>query len=161
MKRAVIVLASGLLLAGLGYCGLYFAGTAPYREMLASETPELLWLKKEFKLSDANFSRISQLHDGYLPQCKKRCRQIEEQNGKLKKLLAPAARVTPEIQGVLSERARLRAECQAEMLKHFFEVSRTMPPEQGRRYLAWVQEQTCLREQDMEARHQTAEEHAQ
>ena len=35
------------------------------------------------------------------------------------------------------------------MLKHFFEVSRTMPPEQGRRYLTWVQEQTCLREQTM------------
>ncbi len=35
------------------------------------------------------------------------------------------------------------------MLKHFFEVSRAMSPEQGRRYLAWVQEQTCLREQMM------------
>jgi hypothetical protein len=31
------------------------------------------------------------------------------------------------------------------MLKHFFEVSRTMPPEQGKRYLAWVRENTCLR----------------
>lgn len=43
----------------------------------------------------------------------------------------------------------MRSECQAEMLKHFFEVSRAMPPEQGKRYLAWVQEQTCLRQQTM------------
>jgi hypothetical protein len=35
------------------------------------------------------------------------------------------------------------------MLKHFFEVSRTMPAEQGRRYLAWVQAQTCLHEQTL------------
>jgi hypothetical protein len=28
-----------------------------------------------------------------------------------------------------------------------------MPPEQGRRYLAWVQEQTVLRGQAMENRH--------
>jgi hypothetical protein len=26
------------------------------------------------------------------------------------------------------------------MLRHFYEVSRTMPPEEGRRYLQWVQE---------------------
>jgi len=43
----------------------------------------------------------------------------------------------------------MRADCQAEMLKHFFEVSRTMPAEQGKRYLAWVQAQTCLHEQTM------------
>jgi hypothetical protein len=30
------------------------------------------------------------------------------------------------------------------MLRHFYEVSRTMPPEQGRRYLAWVQERTFM-----------------
>jgi len=99
------------------------------------------------------------LHGGYLPQCRERCRQIEDQNGKLKKLLATAAGVTPEIESVLRERARMRAECQAEMLKHFFEVSRTMPPEQGRRYLTWVQGQTCLREQDMEAQHHASAGH--
>jgi hypothetical protein len=31
------------------------------------------------------------------------------------------------------------------MLQHFFEVSRTMPPAQGARYLAWISEQTFLR----------------
>jgi hypothetical protein len=40
----------------------------------------------------------------------------------------------------------VRTACQAEILKHFFEVSRTMPAGQGRRYLAWVQERTCLSE---------------
>jgi hypothetical protein len=52
--------------------------------------------------------------------------------------------MTPEIEAAVAESARLRGECQRNMLKHFYEVSRTMPPEQGRRYLAWVQERTCL-----------------
>jgi hypothetical protein len=117
--------------------------------MLASPTPELLWLKKEFNLNQAEFARLARLHEGYLPECERRCRLIEEQNQKLGRLLVNTTNVTPEIQGVLTERARLRTECQAAMLGHFFEVSRLMPAEQGKRYLAWVQEQTCLHEQAM------------
>jgi hypothetical protein len=31
------------------------------------------------------------------------------------------------------------------MLQHFFEISRTMPPAQGRRYLEWISERTFIR----------------
>ena len=65
------------------------------------------------------------------------------------KAIGATTQMTPEIEQLLADRARMRADCQAEMLKHFFEVSRTMPPQQGKRYLAWVQEQTCLHEQTM------------
>lgn len=149
MKRAVTILVGGVLVAGAAYCLVYILGTAPHREILASQTPELRWLKKEFNLNEGEFARLTHLHEGYLPECERRCRLIEEQNQKLGQLLANTTNVTPEIQGVLIERARLRAECQAAMLGHFFEVSRLMPAEQGKRYLAWVQEQTCLRDQAM------------
>ena len=43
----------------------------------------------------------------------------------------------------------MRADCQAAMLNHFFAVSRTMPADQGKRYLAWVLTQTCLHENRM------------
>jgi hypothetical protein len=158
MKRAVIVLTAGLLAAVVAYCCVYSFSTASHRKLLASKAPELLWLKNQFHLSDAEFARISELHAAYLPQCRERCRRIEEQSDKLKSLLASVATMTPEIEGILVERAKMQAECQAEMLKHFFEVSRTMPPEQGRRYLAWVQEQTCLREHGMEAQHHANDE---
>jgi hypothetical protein len=39
------------------------------------------------------------------------------------------------------------------MLKHFIAVSQTMPPEQGRRYLAWVEKQTFMRGEAMERQH--------
>ena len=52
--------------------------------------------------------------------------------------------MTPQIESLLNESAQLRAECQAKMLQHFYEVSRAMPPAQGKRYLAWVHQQTIL-----------------
>ena len=103
-----------------------------------------------FNLGDVEFKRVSELHAGFLPQCMERCRRIDELNDRLSNTLAGATQFTPEIEKLLGERAQMRANCQSEMLKHFFEVSRTMPSEQGRRYLAWARENTCLREQAMD-----------
>ena len=150
MRRGIFILALGMVGAVVAYCCFYLMGTATPRALLRSTQPELAWLKHEFNLSDTEFTRISQLHAGYLPQCKERCRRIDELNDKLSNTLASATQVTPELEKLLSERAQMRAACQAEMLKHFFEVSRTMPPEQGKRYLAWALDNTCLREQAMD-----------
>ena len=154
MKKGAAILLVGLLLAVGTFAGVYHLGTASCRAMMREPQPELAWLKKEFNLSDTELTRITQLHEAYLPQCRERCRRIEELNAKLQQLLAPAATVTPEIQSLLAERAKLRADCEAEMLQHFLQVSRTMPPEQGRRYLVWVEQQTSLSGQGMERRHQ-------
>ena len=153
MKKSLPILIAGLLLSVVAFCGLYYAGTASQREMLREPKPELAWLKKEFHLSDAEFARVSKLHEAYLPECAERCRIIAAENEKLQQLLAQSAVVTPEIQMLLAERAQTRAECEAAMLKHFYEVSHTMPPEEGRRYLVWVQTQTCLSKQGMEKLH--------
>lgn len=150
MKRGLLILAVGVVGAFVAFCCVYLMGTARPRAMMQSAQPELAWLKHEFNLGDAEFKRISELHAGYLPQCMERCRRIDELNDKLSNSLASATQVTPELEKLLSERAQMRATCQAEMLKHFFEVSRTMPPEQGKRYLAWARDNTCLREQAMD-----------
>lgn len=155
MKKGGLILLAGLVLGAAAFAGFYYAGTARCRSMLQGPQPELAWLKREFGLSDAEFTRITALHEAYLPQCAARCQVIEEQNAKLRELLARSPSMTPEIERLLTERATTRAQCEAEMLKHFQEVSRAMPPEQGRRYLAWVQEQTVLHPQAMEMRHQT------
>ena len=149
MRRGFTILALGVVASVVAFYCFYLLGTAMPRSWLRNHQPELAWLKHEFNLSDSQFARISQLHEGYLPQCKERCRQIEELNNKLTKAIGATTQITPEIEKLLADRARMRADCQAEMLKHFFEVSRTMPAEQGKRYLAWVQTQTCLHEQTM------------
>jgi len=155
MKRGALILLLGVAVGTAGFSGFYYLGTSSCRDLMREPQPELAWLKKEFKLSDAEFARISTLHEAYLPQCAQRCLRIAEQNRQLEALLVQTSAVTPEIQDLLAERARTRAACEAEMLKHFLEVSRTMPPEQGRRYLKWVEQQTLLNPQGMEQRHQS------
>ena len=158
MKKGIVILGLGLILGVAGFTGFYYLESASSRDLMRAPQPELAWLKREFKLSDAEFARISRLHAAYLPQCAARCQRIEEQNQKLRQLFIQATNVTPEVQGLLAERAKMRAECEAEMLKHFLAVSQTMPPEQGRRYRAWVEEQTFLNGPAMERHHHATEE---
>jgi hypothetical protein len=159
VKKGALILLAGLVLGGAAFCGFYYLGTAGCRDMMEQPQPELAWLKKEFNLSDAEFARITALHEAYLPQCAERCRVIGEQNAKLRDLLSRDSAVSPEVQSLLIERAKTRAQCEADMLKHFREVSRAMPPEPGRRYLTWVQEATVLRAQAMESRHEMHDHH--
>ena len=144
MKSTIAVIFGGVLLCAVAFCGFYYWGTASHRGMMREQTPELAWLKKEFNLSDAEFTRLSKLHDAYQPHCREMCRRIDQQNVKLQTLLTNASAMTPEISAALDESAKLRGECQRNMLQHFFEVSRTMPPAQGRRYLEWISERTFM-----------------
>lgn len=153
MKRPFVILALGVFACVMAFGIVYFAGTTSSRELLREPQPELAWLKKEFNLGEGEFARIVELHEAYLPQCAERCRAIEKVKAKLEGLVADASAVTPEIHALMVQRAKMRADCEAEMLKHFIEVSRTMPPEQGRRYLGWVERQTVLRGEAMEQRH--------
>lgn len=145
MKRGAAILGIGLAGALLAYVCVYYVGTASHRALLRDTTPELAWLKREFNLDGPEFARITRLHSAYLPECQAMCRRIDEQDKRLKQLLAAAPGVTPEIEAALEGAARLRAECHGQMLRHFFEMSRAMPPEQGRRFLAWITERTLLR----------------
>jgi hypothetical protein len=138
MKRSLFILVLGLFIGAAAYGCIYSVCMSPARAMERSQRPELAWLKEEFHLSDAEFKRVSDLHVAYLPHCREMCRKIDEQNAQLQKLLVGATNATPEIDAALVEVAQLRSGCQRMMLRHFFQVSQTMPPEQGRRYIAWV-----------------------
>jgi len=153
MKRPALILFAGLALAALAYCGIYYTGTANCCRMERGQTPELAWLKQEFHLSDAEFARVSEMHEEYLAGCAERCHRIDLKNQALAQLLAATNHITPEIEKALAESALLRAECQSKMLQHFYDVSRTMPPEQGQRYLAWVQSKTVLSDSHSQMRH--------
>ncbi len=103
---------------------------------------DLSWLRDEFHLSDAEMARIQKLHEGYLPKCAGMCAKIAAKKTELETALGGTTNINPVAQQKLAEIAALRAQCQAQMLQHFNEVSQTMPPEQGRRYLAEMQRLT-------------------
>lgn len=144
MRRLAAFVGIGLLVGVLAYLASYHLLSSPMRALAGEKTPELGWLKQEFNLSDTEFARISALHAAYQPHCEEMCRRIDAKNAEIKAALEKAAGPTPEIDQKLAEAAQLRAECQQAMLRHFFEVSHTMPPEQGRRYLAWVEAKTLF-----------------
>ena len=144
MKRLQLILLLGLLGAAMAYGAGYFWRLHLAGGVSTSALDELGWLKQEFRLSGTEFARIQSLHATYLPHCRAMCAQVEAVNERLRGLLNATNQVTPEIAKALSEAAEIRARCQGMMFDHFYEVSRAMPPEQGRRYLAWVQQQTLL-----------------
>ncbi|MBC8095505.1 MAG: periplasmic heavy metal sensor [Akkermansiaceae bacterium] len=158
MKRTALILLGGLLLALAVYAGVFMTSTSRARSLAKSEAPALAWMREEYGLDDNQFDRLCELHDAYRPRCMEMCRRIDEKNTRLQELLAATNVVTPEIKAVLADAARIRAECQASMLEHFYAVAQTMPPEQGRKYLAWIKAET-LKPQTMMSHSPSAPSH--
>jgi hypothetical protein len=142
MRRSLILLIA-LLMAGVAIAGgSYLLGCRICARQLATSGDDLAWLRREFRLGDAEMQRIRQLHEGYLPKCHENCALIAAKKQELQAALDHAQGMSPEAKQKLTEVAALRAQCQANMLGHFYEVSQAMPPEQGRRYLAEMQRLT-------------------
>ncbi len=133
----------GALLVGGAVFAVCYWGAARVR--LATEShasDELAWLAHEFKLTEAEVARIRPLHEAYQPKCEAMCARLAVKNRELAEVLRGATNVPPEAELKLAEAAALRAECQAQMLRHFQEVARMMPPGAGTRYLAEMQRLT-------------------
>jgi hypothetical protein len=142
MKRPFFIALLGLVLGIAAFGILYSSRTADFRSLERECGPELAWIKMEFELDDVDFEKVRHLHEAYKPVCAEMCRQIDEQNHELAKLLDASTGVTPEMEQMLTRASQLRQQCQTRMLAHFFQVSQAMPREQGQRYLRWMFEQT-------------------
>lgn len=156
MRRSWLIILGGLVLAGVAYACVYLRATAVQRSIERSARPELAWLQQEFQLTDAQLARVMELHNAYAPKCDAMCRAIDAKNAQIQKLLAATNVVTPEIKQVMAEAGEIRAECETAMLDHFYKVAQTMPPEQGRRYLEWVQKETLKPSKMMPGRAQSS-----
>jgi Spy/CpxP family protein refolding chaperone len=144
MKRAWFIIIVGLMVAFAGYACVYLLCTGAQRSVEKKDGLSLAWLQTEYHLTDAQLAQVRELHDAYQPKCMAMCRQIDAKNAELQTLLAATNVITPEIKQTLAENAQLRVECEQAMLAHFYEVAQVMPPEQGRRYLTWVQSATMM-----------------
>ncbi len=144
MRSSWLIFLAGLAAAAVGYACIYLPVMAAHRTTEQVPHPELAWLEKEYHLTGPQFARVVELHDAYWPKCAAMCRRIDVQNAKVQQLLAATNTVTPEIKQALADAAQLRVECQSAMMQHFYEVSRAMSPDQGKRYLTWVQSETLL-----------------
>lgn len=142
MKRPLIIFISMLLAGGALFASSYFVGRRVCTACAVRQSDSLEWLRQEFHLSDAEMARVHALHDSYMPECAEMCAQIAAKKQELDEALAGATNISATAKQKLTELAVLRSECQARMLEHFIEVSRAMPPEQGRRYLSEMERLT-------------------
>ena len=135
MKNALLILALALAFAVGGYCTYYRCATAPTQAMLAAPGGEMEWLRREYHLSDAQFTRIRQMHGEYAPQCDLMCGKIAKANARLDQLIKASATFTPEVDGAMNECVAVQAECRRALLRHVYDVSAEMSSEDGARYL--------------------------
>ena len=153
MNRSLVILFGALALGAAIFGSSCLLSRHVCQSCMTSPDDELSWLRTEFHLSDAEMARIRELHEGYLPKCAEMCAKIAAKKSELASVLGTGTNLTAEAQVKLTEIAALRAQCQAQMLRHFATVSQAMPPEQGRRYLAEMKRVTLgtngLMEQSM------------
>lgn len=137
-KRAILILVLALLVGATAFAVTYArsmrsAGLPPASEPEA----EMIWLRREFHLNDAQFAAIKRLHTDYQPRCGSMCQRIAEINGHLETLLAtPRREITPEIRQAIAESSDVQRQCREMMLAHLYEVSAQMNAPDAEHYLA-------------------------
>jgi small-conductance mechanosensitive channel len=157
MRRSIFILCGALALGGAVFAGSFFLGRQICAKQMANPADNLDWLCCEFQLDAATMARVRELHAGYQPKCAEMCARIAAKKQELESALAGSTNVSPAVEAILTELGELRAQCQAQMLKHFVAVSQAMPPEQGRRYLAEMRHLTLGVHEQIE---QSMSEHA-
>jgi len=152
VRKSYQILLLGLALTAAVFCGTYLAGTREARQFSRATTPELAWLKSEFQLDDEAFARVSQLHEAYQSHCEEICARVRATRSELEILMQNSKGMTEEIERKLEETTAPRLECQKMMLRHCYETSQAMPPEQGKRYFEWIKARTFQEDFGMPAR---------
>jgi hypothetical protein len=135
VKRGLWILLLGVAVALVLPALYYRSATAPTHTMLEQNGGELEWLKKEFRLNDAQFQAVRRLHEEYAPKCEQMCARIAEANARADRLIGAQTAVTPELAAALQECATVHAECHRAMLGHIYSVAAEMPRDQAARYI--------------------------
>lgn len=152
MQRTLLMVGGLTVVVVLVFWTAFWAGGRMVGREGPGDTDDLEWLRREFRLGPEEVERVRRLHEAYVPECLHYCRLIAEQQDELDGLLARGDLADPAIESVLGEMGRLRAQCQAAMLRHFQAVSEALPEGQGRRYLAEMQRWTLGSHEAVERR---------
>jgi hypothetical protein len=127
--------------AGLGAFWLCtFFGTSDLRSVSADRDADLVWLRREFDLTDVQFQRIQSLHTAYAAKCDLMCQRIMNANAALDAAISRNKQVTPEIQQAMGQVAQVQLDCRQSMLTHVYEVSAQMSPSSAARYLKMMKQ---------------------
>jgi hypothetical protein len=80
---------------------------------------------------------VELIHAEYEADCAEMCARITQTDERLENLIRSSQKITPEIQAIV-ETDRLRSECRAKMLGHFYRIAAELPVEKQSDYLTVV-----------------------
>lgn len=135
MKKGLFILALALVAGAAAFWSMRSCKMAEHHEVLLDSMQELVWLRDDLNLSDAQWAQVTELHAAYRPKCVEMCDRIASARSKVEALAKAGRGVTPELQAALREHAETHAECQQEMLRHMYETAAALEPDQATRYL--------------------------
>lgn len=135
MRKGALALIFAVLGSALAYCIYFYCATQPVQAMLTQPDGQMEWLRREFRLNDAQFTKVKQLHEAYRPGCDQMCLRIAEANGEANALIANSNAMTPEIEAALQKCSTLQNKCRQALLAHVYAVGAEMNPSEARRYI--------------------------
>ncbi|MGA2686072.1 MAG: hypothetical protein ABSF51_13575 [Verrucomicrobiota bacterium] len=139
MNRSLAIVLGALGLGVMLFSGSYLVSHRICQVCVTQPPGSLDWMRKEFHVNDAEMARIRRLHADYLSQCNLMCQMVAAKKQEVAAALNNATNVSPVAEQKLAELAACRVQCQSRVLQYFVEVSQIMPPAEGRRYLAKMQ----------------------
>ena len=135
MKKGLLIILLAVAAAAGGYRTYFRCATMPVQSMLTQPGGEMEWLRREYRLTDAQFARVKQVHGEYAPSCDAMCARIAKANAHLNELIQANSTLTPEVQVAFEQCAAVQADCRRALLAHIYAVSAEMSPADGARYL--------------------------
>jgi hypothetical protein len=134
ISTLVLVLATA---AATGFVAFRTTGDGEVARALAKKDA-MEWLRADFKLTDAQFAAIKQLHDAYSVVCEEHCREIRRAVRVRNDLKSSAPLEAGAIAAADRRVEELRLVCESAIATHVRECASHMSPEAGQRYLALV-----------------------
>lgn len=95
----------------------------------------LRWLRDEYRLDDATFQKVTELHEAYFATCSQMCRQIKEASRPLLMQTRRQPLPTATAAGLRHHEQRLCDECEQAAKKHLHQVAELMPAHERQRFL--------------------------
>jgi len=136
MKRSALILGIILVASATAYCFYFRAATAKTRPLTEGgpEAAGLVWLQREFALSEPEMETLRAAHARFLPRCAEHCRALAEARQQLSALSDRPGASTAELVEKSQSVSRIEQECFSMTLANIDEISALMPPEAGARY---------------------------
>mgnify|MGYP000300006911 FL=1 len=137
MKRAILILCFALISGALAFFAMR-SQRSSNQGVLLDQMPELVWLRNELDLSDAEFKKVEALHISYRPRCAEFCHRIHETHAAVVSTALKGKKMNLDLEEAIDHHSHTAAECQKEMLKHVYETASILPPDKAKIYLQRV-----------------------